>query len=114
LIDLLAVTGMRIGEAIGLDRNDFDAICGVLTLDTSVIALWLGHENVEATQVRLHADLAIKDRALARTTDTGPQTNLAALVGIIRARHNARCTSAPARYPRRRRSHSRAPRRHRR
>jgi hypothetical protein len=33
--------------------------------DTSVIALWLGHENVETTQVYLHADLAIKGRALA-------------------------------------------------
>ena len=32
-------------------------------IDTSVIALWLGHENVETTQVYLHADLAIKERA---------------------------------------------------
>ncbi len=37
-------------------------------VDTSVIALWLGHENVETTQIYLHADLAIKERALARTT----------------------------------------------
>ena len=37
-------------------------------IDTSVIALWLGHENVETTPVYLHADLAIKERALARTT----------------------------------------------
>jgi len=37
-------------------------------IDTSVIALWLGHENVETTQVYLHADLAIKERALERTT----------------------------------------------
>lgn len=37
-------------------------------IDTSVIALWLGHENIETTQVYLHADLAIKERALARTT----------------------------------------------
>ena len=43
-------------------------------IDTSVIALWLGHENVETTQVYLHADLAIKERALARTTpaETSP------------------------------------------
>lgn len=32
LIALLAVTGMRIGEAIGLDRIDFDAINGLLTI----------------------------------------------------------------------------------
>jgi len=36
-------------------------------VDTSVIALWLGHEQVETTQVYLHANLAIKERALART-----------------------------------------------
>jgi site-specific recombinase XerD len=43
-------------------------------VDTSVIALWLGHESVETTQIYLHADLAIKERALARTAplDTRP------------------------------------------
>ena len=37
-------------------------------IDTSVIALWLGHENVETTQIYLHADLTLKEQALARTT----------------------------------------------
>lgn len=32
LIGLLAATGMRVGEAIGLDRDEFDATCGVLTI----------------------------------------------------------------------------------
>ena len=32
LIALLAVTGMRVGEAISLDRDDFDDITGVLTI----------------------------------------------------------------------------------
>jgi integrase/recombinase XerD len=36
-------------------------------VDVSVIALWLGHEQVETTQVYLHADLAIKEQALAKT-----------------------------------------------
>lgn len=36
-------------------------------VDRSVIALWLGHESVETTQMYLDADLAIKERALART-----------------------------------------------
>jgi integrase/recombinase XerD len=42
--------------------------------DTSVIALWLGHEQTDTTQIYLHADLAIKEKALARTTppDTRP------------------------------------------
>lgn len=36
-------------------------------VDTTVIALWLGHERVETTQIYLHADLALKEQALART-----------------------------------------------
>jgi site-specific recombinase XerD len=36
-------------------------------IDTTVIALWLGHERVETTQIYLHADLALKEKALART-----------------------------------------------
>ncbi|MEW6743531.1 MAG: tyrosine-type recombinase/integrase [Planctomycetota bacterium] len=36
-------------------------------VDRSVIALWLGHESAESTEVYLHADLKIKERALART-----------------------------------------------
>ena len=37
-------------------------------VDTSVIALWLGHADVRSTQPYLHADLTIKERALALTT----------------------------------------------
>jgi integrase/recombinase XerD len=36
--------------------------------DTSVIAPWLGHEQADTTQIYLHADLALKEPALARTT----------------------------------------------
>jgi site-specific recombinase XerD len=43
-------------------------------VDTSVIALWLGHESTKTTQIYLHADLALKDRALARTAQ--PTTTL--------------------------------------
>ena len=37
-------------------------------VDQSVIALWLGHESVETTQVYTHADLRLKEKALARVT----------------------------------------------
>lgn len=40
-------------------------------VDRSVIALWLGHESMETTQMYLHADLALKEKALARTSETG-------------------------------------------
>jgi site-specific recombinase XerD len=36
--------------------------------DTSVIALWLGHAGVRSTDPYLHADITIKERALALTT----------------------------------------------
>ena len=36
-------------------------------VDITVIAMWLGHEQVETTQIYLHADLAIKEQALAKT-----------------------------------------------
>ena len=40
-------------------------------VDTSVIALWLGHESPETTQAYLHADMEIKNRALARVNPPG-------------------------------------------
>lgn len=40
-------------------------------VDRSVIALWLGHESMETTQIYLHADLRLKQRALACTTPSG-------------------------------------------
>ena len=36
-------------------------------VDTSVITLWMGHENTATTQVYIHADLALKERAIVRT-----------------------------------------------
>lgn len=35
-------------------------------VDQAVIALWLGHENVETTQIYIHADMRMKEKALAR------------------------------------------------
>jgi len=40
-------------------------------VDRSVIALWLGHESAETTQMYLHADMRLKEKALSRTEPLG-------------------------------------------
>jgi len=40
-------------------------------VDRTVIALWLGHESVETTQIYLHADMKLKEKALSRTPPLG-------------------------------------------
>lgn len=37
-------------------------------VDTATIALWLGHERVQTTDIYLHADMSLKEKALARLT----------------------------------------------
>lgn len=59
-------------------------------VDLATIALFLGHANTRATEIYLHADLALKERALARTAPTPtaarryrpPDTLLAFLEGL--------------------------------
>ena len=43
-------------------------------VDTSVIALWLGHVSIDTTQIYLHADLELKEKALARTRPLSTRT----------------------------------------
>jgi integrase len=44
-------------------------------VDTSVIALWLGHQDPGSTQAYLHADMTIKEQALSRVAppNTSPR-----------------------------------------
>jgi integrase/recombinase XerD len=57
-------------------------------VDRSVIALWLGHEQVETTQVYLHADMQLKEQARNRTASVNghlkryqPDDELLAVLG---------------------------------
>ena len=59
-------------------------------VDRSVIALWLGHERVETTQIYVEATLAMKEQALAKTSprtgDSGryqPPDALLAFLGSL-------------------------------
>ena len=40
-------------------------------VDVTVIALWLGHEQISTTGIYLHADMTQKERAIARTRPVG-------------------------------------------
>ena len=42
-------------------------------VDRTVIALWLGHESVETTQMYIHADIKLKEKAMARTRTSAAQ-----------------------------------------
>ena len=57
------------GKRIGVHTLRHTAAMRLLEagVDTSIIALWLGHASPTTTQVYLHAHLALKERALART-----------------------------------------------
>jgi|SRR5437867_6241839 len=55
------ITAHVLRHSLAMELLDHD-------VDPSVIALWLGHESVETTGIYLHADMAMKERALAKTT----------------------------------------------
>jgi site-specific recombinase XerD len=42
-------------------------------VDITVIALWLGHENPATTRIYLHADMKLKEDAIARTAPPGTE-----------------------------------------
>ena len=41
--------------------------------DRSVIALWLGHESIDTTQVYIDANVALTEQALAKASAMGPE-----------------------------------------
>lgn len=40
-------------------------------LDTTVIALWLGHEQIVTTNIYLHADMTLKEKTIAKVSPPG-------------------------------------------
>lgn len=42
-------------------------------VDLTVIALWLGHESIGTTQIYLHADMRLKERALGHADSAGAE-----------------------------------------
>jgi site-specific recombinase XerD len=58
-------------------------------VDVAVIALWLGHESIRTTDVYQHADMALKERALARvpqrSTSKGRYRPSDPLLGFLEA-----------------------------
>jgi integrase len=69
LIGLLAVTGMRVGEAIGLDRHDFDTASGVLLIRRAKFDKVREVPLHPTTVAALHRYVARADReCAARTT----------------------------------------------
>ena len=57
-------------QAVTMHTMRHTAAMNLLTagVDTSTIALWLGHEQERTTHIYLHADLALKQRTLDRIT----------------------------------------------
>lgn len=54
--------------------------------DVAIIAMWLGHESIETSQVYIHADLSVKERASTQRANTSH-------AGSLRCNRPARCLS---------------------
>jgi integrase len=71
----LCAAVLRLEEAAGPGREGTvrgrASTHGQRGVDLSVIALWLGHESSETTQLYLHADMRLKGIALAHATEGG-------------------------------------------
>lgn len=77
LIGLLAVTGMRVGEVITLDRDDFDEHHGVLSVRHGKLAKSRELPLHESTVAALSAYLRRPDRPVGPVSDTALLTSMA-------------------------------------
>jgi integrase len=83
LIDLLAVTDMRIGDAIGINRNDFDANCGVLTIRDGKFGKSRGLPLHRVRSPLMSSEMEVASRS-SRTRTTVPSSGLLLRVQTIR------------------------------
>ncbi len=67
-------------------------------VDITVTALWLGHESPATTRIYLHADMALKEQAIARTAPPGTGAGRYQPPDELLAKTQARY-AAPARRP---------------
>jgi site-specific recombinase XerD len=75
MLDKHAVTAAKVCPSLSGKRVTVHLLRHTMALemlqagvDRAVIALWLGHESVETTQIYLEATLAMKEQALEKTT----------------------------------------------
>jgi len=66
LVPLCTRQQVRRARVPSVPSSEYSAAMELLSagVDSSVIALWLGHESVETTRVYLDARLALKEAAL--------------------------------------------------
>jgi len=60
-------------------------------VDRTLIALWLGHESVETTQIYLDANLAIKEEILAKTITPSRLCRIGLIVSVLQLNAKCRC-----------------------
>jgi hypothetical protein len=58
-----------LGDMAPLGIEDMKGV--VVHVGHGLLALWLGRESVETTQMYLHADMRLKEKALSRTESLG-------------------------------------------
>jgi hypothetical protein len=69
-------------------------------VDRTVIALWLGHESVETTQMYIHADIQPKEKAMARTAPlTAPPGRYRPDDTLLAFLHRSPCPRQPIPQP---------------
>ena len=75
LLNKHLLSATRACSSIGKKRITFHCLRHTMAMDLlhagveqTAIAPWLGHESIETTQMYLDADLALREKILARTT----------------------------------------------